>query len=256
VPEAAESSVDRTGTHYSRAPILEAVIDVHVRLPAETSTEDLGSIAWDEGGHYSVRLPRFRGDFRLQANAQEPVVSATQTQIGFVFRDDRRKQVVQARLDGFAFSKLAPYESWEPFCQEARALWKRYCEVARPLDVTRIAVRYINRLDLPLPFGDFREYLRTSPEVSPDLPQGLSAFLLQLQIPQEDIPDGMLILNEGLMESSGPEVASILLDIDLFRAVVLPTTGDAIWDALEVLHRRKNAVFEACITNRTRELIR
>jgi uncharacterized protein (TIGR04255 family) len=52
--------------------------------------------------------------------------------------------------------------------------------------ITRLVVRYINKIDIPLPVGDLKEYLRTFPEVSSDLPQGLSGYFLQLQIPQED----------------------------------------------------------------------
>jgi len=256
MPRPAALPATGSRAHYSRAPILEAVIDIHVRLPADVGLEALSTIPWDDAGRYSVRLPRFRGDIRFQTDARTPVVSAEQTQIGFVSRDEDRKQVVQSRLDGYAFSKLAPYERWEPFCEEARSLWKKYCEVTHPLGITRIAVRYINRLELPLPFDDFREYLRTYPEVSSDLPQGLSAFLLQIKIAQDDLPDGMLILNEGLMESSRPDVAPVLLDIDLFRPVVFSAQGDEVWAAIEQLHQRKNSVFEACITDKTRELIR
>ena len=256
LPEPAAKEVHEQRLHYSRAPILEAVIDVHARLPASANLDALGSIKWDGEGRYSKRAPRFHGNIEFSVEVPTPTVTTTPSQIGFVFRDEQRGNTVQARLDGFALSKLPPYDRWEPFCGEARSLWKRYCEVAKPLGVTRIAVRYINRLELPVPILDFRDYLRTYPEVSPDLPQMLSGFVLQLQIPQEDILDCMLILNEGLLESPKPDIAGMLLDIDLFRPVTLSPTGDELWVALEELHVRKNAVFEACITDKTRELIR
>ncbi len=243
--------------HYTRAPILEAVIDIHVRLPAAVLLEQLAQIEWgEEHGSFGEPRPRLRGDVRFGGGAEGPTITASQSQIGFTFGDVERTRIVQARLDGFAFSRLAPYDRWEPFCEEARQLWERYCAAVKPLGVTRVAVRYINRLELPLPLKNFRNYLRTFPEVSPDLPQGLSSFLMQLQIPQEDIADGVLILNEGILESTDPNVAAVLLDIDLFRPVAMPVSGTDVWDALEELHNRKNEVFEASITDRTRELIR
>jgi uncharacterized protein (TIGR04255 family) len=69
--------------------------------------------------------------------------------------------------------------------------------VTKPKLINRLALRYVNRLDLPLPVGDLKYYLRTVPEVSPDLPQGLSGYFMQLQIPQEDI-SAILILNQAL----------------------------------------------------------
>jgi uncharacterized protein (TIGR04255 family) len=77
-------------------------------------------------------------------------------------------------LDGFAMSRLAPYENWNAVRDEARRLWDIYRSIAKPSKLIRLAVRYINRIDMPLPLGDFKDYLRTVPDVSPDLPQGLA----------------------------------------------------------------------------------
>jgi uncharacterized protein (TIGR04255 family) len=116
-------------------------------------------------------------------------------------------------------------------------------------------VRYINRLDLPLPLEDFKDYLRTVPEVSSDLPQGLSGLLMQLAIPQEDI-GALLLLNEALLPSPDPDTVSILLDIDLFRELETSIDEEELWRTLDQFRVRKNYVFEACITERTKELIR
>ena len=51
--------------------------------------------------------------------------------------------------------------------------------------VVRMAVRYINRLDLPGPGVDLKEYLKTWPEASADLAQPLASFLMQLDDPAE-----------------------------------------------------------------------
>ena len=181
--------------------------------------------------------------------------SAESSHIGFLFKNGDDKQIFQARLDGFTMSRLAPYESWEPFRDEARRLWNIYREHVKPKQVTRIAVRYINRLDLPLPLSDFKDYLRTFPEVSPDLPQGLAGFFTQLTIPLQDIKSVML-LNEAIIEPAKPECVSIVLDIDIFRTEDLPDTEEGNWELFEELRLRKNYAFEACITDRTRELIK
>src|SRR5207253_4384748 len=110
-----------------------------------------------------------------------PPAIGVRTHIGYTFTSSDGLQAFQSRLDGFTFSRLAPYNGWESFCSEARRLWNIYREVTQPQAVTRAAVRYINRLDLPLPIRDLKDYLRTVPEVSPDLPQGLSGYFMQLQ---------------------------------------------------------------------------
>jgi uncharacterized protein (TIGR04255 family) len=63
-------------------------------------------------------------------------------------------------------SHLAPYENWNAVRDEARRLWALYRSIAKPSKLIRLAVRYINRIDMPLPLGDFKDYLRTVPDVT------------------------------------------------------------------------------------------
>ncbi|MHC5825617.1 MAG: TIGR04255 family protein, partial [Nostoc sp.] len=126
--------------------------------------------------------------------------------------------------------------------------------LTNPKTILRLAVRYINRLDIPLPIGDLKEYLRTFPEVSANLPQGLSGYFMQLQIPQDNL-GAMLVLNETIVSPPAPDVVSVLLDIDIFKERDIPNYEVEIWDFVEQLHNLADEVFEACITERTRELI-
>jgi uncharacterized protein (TIGR04255 family) len=107
---------------------------------------------------------------------------------------------------------------------------------------------------LPLSLKDFKDYLRTVPEVSPALPQALSAFFMQLQIPQEDLRS-LLIINESLAPITRPDSVPVIMDFDIFRTDDVPQDEQGLWDFLEQLHNRKNEAFEGCITDLTRELI-
>ena len=94
---------------------------------------------------------------------------------GYLFRSADTKQAVQALKDGFSFSRFRPYQDWDAFSKEARDLWERYVSLTKPEKVNRISLRYINRLELPLPFGDFKEYLLTVPEIAPGSRKGWQA---------------------------------------------------------------------------------
>jgi uncharacterized protein (TIGR04255 family) len=182
-----------------------------------------------------------------------PDTNTSATHIGFLFRSADGKQIQQARTNGFTMSRLAPYLHWDGFCTETRRLWDIYRSIAKPSKVTRVAVRYVNRIDIPLPLNDFGDYLRTVPTVSSDLPQGLSRYFMQLVMPLEEIK-GNVIINETIIEPAKPEVVSIVLDIDVSRSNDLPSTEEEIWALMEQLRTAKNNVFEACITDKAREL--
>lgn len=240
--------------HYSHAPITEAVIDLRVTLPQGATLAALAAVHTSIAADYPNQEALLVVQGEMTAGASVGA-TASQTQIGFGYASGDRKQIVQARLDGFSFSRLAPYEHWERFRDEAKRLWKIYQAAIHPTLINRLAVRYINRLDLPLPIKDFKDYLRVFPEVPSDLSKSLSGYFMQLQIPKPEV-EATLLLNQAIIPTSSDSVVSVLLDIDLFRLFDVSVEEMTFWNILESLHEKTDQIFEACITDETRELIK
>lgn len=242
--------------YYSKAPITEALLDIRVRPSAALTLSSLASIQQEVSNDY----PDFENTLSIENNLTtgQSVITQTKTSLtGFRFWHKERKYVFQARLDGFTFSRLSPYENWAKLKCEAQKTWNAYTKFAEPQSINRIAVRYINKINLPLPVKDFADYLRITPEVSNDLPQGVSDYLMQLRIPEENLSSrGLLSLTEAVLPNQQEQdFVSILLDIDLSCEVNFQTDADNCWSLLEEMHIRKNQIFEACITDKVRELI-
>jgi uncharacterized protein (TIGR04255 family) len=237
--------------HYTNSPITEAVIDIRLELQPEFKPESLEPISPRISSAYPRRedLNLFQGQFTVGVGA-----TSTQAKLGYLYRSVDGKLVLQTRTNGFTFSRLAPYENWESFRDEARSLWDIYKEVAKPVRATRVASRSINRIDIPLQTVDLSEYLKTFPEVSRELPQLISGYVMQLLIPQKDF-DGMLSLIQATVPAQQPETTSINLDIDMFKESSTEFDSDEkIWGFLDYLRDKKNEVFEGCITDRARDL--
>jgi uncharacterized protein (TIGR04255 family) len=243
--------------HYAKAPITEALIDFRVEFSSEVNLDSLKDVQRSVEPDYPIveNIILAQGQFQAGSSVS---ASASQRDLGYRFLSNDRKRILQARLDGFTFSQLEPYHNWGTLQSETQRLWKVYRSVTQPKTVRRVAVRYINRLDLPIDssgFLDFKDYLQTVPEVSPALSQGLSDYFMQLQIPQEDL-QALLIINEAMLPPLSQDTVSLLLDIDLFSTVEFAADSDAIWSLLEKFRDRKNEVFEACITDKTRDLLK
>lgn len=238
--------------HYANAPITEAVIDLRAELPTDVTVADLQKVQAGQEVEYPTKLDRNLAVGQMEFGEQVSA-SATKKHVGYLFRSRDEKQIFQGRLDGFTMSRLAPYQDWEKFRDEARKQWNVYRSVVSPQRVVRVAVRYINRIDIPLPLGDFREYLRTVPEVSPDLSQKLAGYIMRLEIPLPEIKS-MCILNEAIVKPATRDVVSVVLDIDVFRTEAVPDQDEELWDFIKELRIRKNSVFESCITEKARSL--
>jgi uncharacterized protein (TIGR04255 family) len=250
--QSSQPRADIVAFRYERAPITEALIDIRVQAREGLESVALERVYDQVRQQYPVKKKSVFLEGRISAG-DEVGASATQKLRGFAFVSEDAKQVFQARLDGFTFSRLRPYGTWNDLRDEARRLWGIYRSATNPYRIVRVAVRYINQIDIPQLGIEYRDYFRTVPEVSPDLPQGLSGFFMQLQFPQEDF-GGLLVLTQTAIPPSTPSTTSVILDLDVFKDGVDITSDEEAWALLETLRIRKNEFFEGCITDNARQM--
>jgi uncharacterized protein (TIGR04255 family) len=239
--------------HLSRAPAREALIDIQFepRVPLEV-IERFVAVAEPK---FTRKFDLWEAFFGLNADGGPPKTNASRSAIGKRLDLDNPPHVLQCRVDGFTFSRLSPYGEWMDLRDEARRWWLEFQSIVQPRTVTRIAVRYINEIKLPLPINDFADFLTCPPKVPEALPQGISSFLHRVIIPDE--PNNCVsIVTQALEGQSlvGAEAATatILLDVDVFRTVRLEGDQiDDIWIGLDVLRNQKNRMFFEHITEKT-----
>lgn len=245
--------------YLARAPITEALLDIQVSLPEETTVGVLEGYQALLGDRYREKHVRqaFQSRFEMSANGPPRVETSRGGPDGFLFKAASGLHVVQARLDGFSFSRLKPYQGWEKFNSEAQCLWGLYVDLAKPERIRRIALRYINRITLPLPVADFKDYFLTTPEVAPGIPQGLAQFLMRLVIPHDESQSVAVVTEaiEGPLSPSETAVLPFILDIDVFRMVDWEPGTAELWPTIEQLRGLKNDIFFKSITERTVEML-
>lgn len=242
--------------HYPHAPIKEALIDLLVVNRDDISLQDLKQFGVALKEQYPFESPRELMQAQFQFGGPAP--SSSHSTIGYLFHSSDRKQAVQARLNGFTFSRFEPYLDWQSLREEALRLWSTFVEITRPKSVQRIALRYVNQLNLPLKNGtlEFDDYLRTFLRFGEEAgkEQILEQFFIRLVLPQEDLK-ARLVLTEALLPASNSDTIGVILDIDLFREnISLPTGSQELWAILDDFRNRKNEYFEGAITDAAREL--
>ena len=241
---------------FPNPPITEGLIDIRVQLPGEVSLADLEKLHTKIEDAYPDKKSRkmWQGTLEFKEDS-EPLKTAHFEVDGYHFRTSDGKQVVQYRLDGFTFSRLRPYSRWEDVFPEAKRLWEIYRASVKPVLVTRLAVRYINSIEIPLKTIDYDDYLTAAPKVPEGLPQLLQHFLTQMMVPFPD-RDAVAIIIQTPSGKQDPLKTGILLDIDVYADVKLTAEDARIYEILGVLREIKNAVFFSSITERTKELFR
>jgi uncharacterized protein (TIGR04255 family) len=233
--------------HYAHAPILEAVLQIN------TSGEVTAAAVAGMHPLFAESYPTKHQVFEpFEEQTEDGATTVASKFVGYDFVDQAGKRHVAARTSGISLRQLWPYDRWETFAAEAKRVWTIY----RSLNLSPIewiSLRYINRLEIPAPVTDLREYLRTLPEIAPELPHVIKSFLLRLELPATNEID--IIVLQGTVKTSKPVVEALMLDIEV-RSSARTYSEDQIWERFEDLRVRKNDTFESCITEKVRELIR
>lgn len=242
----------RPRPHLANAPIVEALIDFRVLPQAQVAVDELGSLDAEIGLEYSKREQINVFSTRLDFNeGRSPQAAAAHSKIGWLYKS--QNQVAQFRLDGFTFSRLEPYTNWEGVFEEALRLWQIYAHKTMPAQISRIAVRYINRMKLQGP-ANLKTYLTTPPELPEPAPQAVRDFLSRIHV-DDSTRSASAVVIQALEPQVEPSIISLLLDIDAYRdRLTLHPNDPSIPQMFQNLRELKNEVFFACITERTAEI--
>ncbi len=238
----------------SNAPAREALIDIRFEPPV--SIEIIEQAATQMGSKFEKSAPIWEAFVGLKLDADgKHEATSNQTALGIRLDSIPPLHVIQYQTNGFTFSRLHPYGRWEDLLDAAKEAWGVMVKMVPPLLVTRLAVRYINEIRLPLPMEDFSDYLECLPEVPKGLPQAVSAFLQRVVIPDDQLKC-VSIITQALEETSiNMDSVTVVLDIDVFRNARIESGNDgAIWEAMEELRTQKNRMFFEHITERTAEM--
>ncbi len=236
--------------HLDNAPITEAIIDFRVRIPSGADPGQFSSLKKELKDRYPHVVDMKMAEMSFRMIDDKPVWTPPGEGriIGYRFESEDKKNVAQFRNDGFTFSRLKPYNNWEHIFEEARNLWSLYVRIASPESIARIATRYINRLKIPLPVYDFKQYLTSSPQIPESLPQGVSSFLSRVLIydPKLDIAANVTQAFEANVEESNFVI--IIIDIDAYKRGEFNPEENNVWDYFAELRDMKNRIFFEHIT--------
>lgn len=237
----------------SKAPIVEALIDIRIKLKEELQIDRLKSIHDLVSGEYPDKKAQQRWEGMVEVKAGTISSSTKLDNIhGYVFTSTDKKQILQARLDGFTFSRLKPYDKWKSFRDEALRLWEIYKKITSP-EIIRVALRYINRIELPSTIKNFTEYLEAAPVIPDNLSLEINSFFNRI-VTHEPKIDCIGIITQVLEQKEMPDITPIILDIDVFKTSPKMINEEEALELLEKLHNLKNDIFFKHITKKTIEL--
>lgn len=237
--------------HLRNAPIVEAVIDFRVLREPNVQPSTFQDLTASIGKKYShtESIHSFEAQFGFERGK---MLDTAQRKVDLGWKYQAGTELAQFRVDGFTFSKIEPYTTWEEVFGEAERLWKVYLKLAMPNQLSRIAVRYINSMKIP-GNRNINEILEFPPQLPlPNSPVVLD-FLTRVHIADESRGSRAVVV-QALEPQFDPGLLSILLDIDAYRLTDIAPTDPMLPSMFQQLRELKNEIFYASITEKTVEM--
>ena len=256
-----ELKIDLTQSfpHLNKAPIVEAVIEIRTRAEGAWEESLIVPLVKKELSGYPTALSMNAFQQEFTFGNQVPPKGATHDLgwNGLRLQTADNLHVAQFNRDSFVFSRLQPYESWEQLAAEAMRLWQIHVQIAKPKEVQRLGVRFINRVPMTVHGTRLEEYIQPHPETPRDLDIPVSNFLHRetLIVPGHDY--GINLTKTLQLPQDRPlERVGIILDIDVFTMQPFPLDQGDLGRRLTEMRWLKNKSFFGTITPKALEGLR
>ena len=160
---------------YPAPPLVEAVCEFRFD---PTSVYDLTvpGLVFEK---LQEQFPKRRQAGYLQTTIQKTpegvrqVVS--QLDVSQFFSEDEHR-VVQVGRNLLSVNQLKPYPGWETLLPVIQGALAEYCGIAKPKGYQRIGLKYLNRINIPVPQIELEDYFDFYPHLGERLPQQLVEF--------------------------------------------------------------------------------
>ena len=240
-----------------RAPIVEAAIQIHAR--PETSWDEKAILAAlkPKLSEFEKSFSRNSVEHEVKMEASHPPQVSAQDLGWHGLLCQSKGRSVQFNRDGFVYSQLQPYKSWNEFFAEAMRLCEFYMEIARPTEMQRIGLRFINKIQLPPKEADFEKYIQPYPEPPFNLDFPFLSFFHHDTLAVPGHPYAINIIRT-IQPAANPQIEGIglIVDIDAFTTQPLEIKDGVLEERLTELRWLKNKVFFGSVTDEAKKLFR
>jgi len=239
-------------------PIVEAVLDIECDMRPGWQLSSVEASAREAfSDSYPVFQPQYFQEHHVEVKpGTPPTASMKQSISAYQFMHKDKKQLVQCRVHGFSFNRLAPYTDLDDYLPEIERSWKLFVQLVSPMLVRQIQLRYINRIAVPLVDGkvDLDQYFTKGPRLPDEKNMTIAGFMNQ--IAARDTQSGHT-MNIVLTSQPGEEKhLPIIFDNCVIASSEKrePDDWDWILKTIHELRSLKNRVFKESVTTKCLDL--
>jgi len=192
-------------------------------------------------------------------NSQQPFQNFQSVRSGFQVSNELGNRFLKFEINAFSVSfQGGHYPPWPSIRDLFLRFYSEYLEASRQHEISRIGLRIVNRLELPIHEStDLSNFIHTEIELPkyPNFPNDVSFFSTEVVVPF-DQKYGCRVRQQTEASrhdaATGEEYLGFILDIDVYKDALLEASDiDQLSPIFEKLREMKNLAFFGTLTERT-----
>jgi uncharacterized protein (TIGR04255 family) len=236
------------GRRYQNPPFVEAFCEFHF----ETNAAWLSTIPGIIYAKIQHKYPKQEqvSFLNISGSNNNAQINASG---GIRFKNEDGSEIFQVAENLLVFNQVKSYPYWENFLLKIEEAFKIYNEVAKPQALQRIALRYINRIEIPGGLEEIDKYLEYRPALNAKFVKQAKGFFLGMETPGSVNAADTLRVIAGSAMSPKEGGSAITLDIEYSHSSQLPEL-EQVREWLIAAHEEISTAFEESITDKLREI--
>lgn len=228
---------------YPRHTIVEALCEIRFAITPEKgwNANRPGPLYKELSEDYPNLEPVNEADLHLEFTPEGPQQRVQPRPPKIRFSNEQANELVQVSQSLFSFNLVNKYENWDYMKRRICTTWSTVFNFVKPLKLTRIGLRYINRIPRPPEARRVGDWLQSTAYIPEAILTSSADFKLIVEASAEDHIKGIV----KLADVSNNERPCIIYDIDMIQIEPVIENMKNIDAIVEALHARVEEEFFA-----------
>ncbi len=236
---------------YSNPPIIEAVCEFRFTPDTEWDLTIPGFIYEKLNTDFPHKEERAVQEVTI-SGGPKGIEQQMRTTQRMVFLTNDKKTLIQVGPHRLAVNRLKPYPTWAGFKPQIAKAFSALTDTLEEVrGLERIALRYINRIEIPSESVDLDDYFEFRPFLGKELPQHMISFILGCVLPFSEDRDACKVQLVSAVPEQ-PDNSAFLLTLDYFVTKAQAVSPDQALGWVESAHEQIENLFEGCIKDTLR----
>lgn len=239
-------------TKYKNSPLIETICEFHYIHKEQWDATLPGMLYESVKEEYPVKNQR-KDFYQPPGMIDEGLNNLT---VFTQFYNEKKESLIQIGKNVLTINCLKPYPHWEFFKPMILKNSGIYREIAKPISLRQLSLRYINKINIPINDGEkvsLKEYFKYYPNRPEELKGDMSSIDIVIHLPHNEDRDALILRLATVLPDEEKQVSFLLqLDFIMVKPEQLPLDNLEEW--LENAHSIINSTFELSITDKCKAL--